>query len=197
MELIHIGKCGGSTVEKELTKNNIPFIKKHLCIIKYDSSKKYLIVIRNPIKRFISAFYWRRHLVCESKQQEHRFPGEKEFLTKYNTIEKLIENLDSNMNYIHHIKEDIHYYLSEFINKCSKENIKGVICTETLSEDMDKLFSIKVCTHEKNNNSSSKNKLSDMHYSMLKKYLWKDYEIIRKLYEKQIIDKNKYEFLSL
>jgi hypothetical protein len=64
--LIHIGKCGGFTVETVLKNNNYDFDSVHIQKCTFDSNKKYVIVIRNPISRFISAFYWRYKLVIKS-----------------------------------------------------------------------------------------------------------------------------------
>jgi hypothetical protein len=35
--------------------------------------------LRNPIKRFISAYYWRKYLVYYKKIQKHCFPGKKDY----------------------------------------------------------------------------------------------------------------------
>tara|TARA_X000000950_G_scaffold286761_1_gene396714 strand:- start:288 stop:506 length:219 start_codon:yes stop_codon:yes gene_type:complete len=67
--IIHIGKCGGSTVCEELNSRNIKYEIYHITEAKYKANKSYVIVINNPIKRFISAFYWRYYLVCDSKIQ--------------------------------------------------------------------------------------------------------------------------------
>lgn len=82
---IHIGKCGGSTVRKEFKKNKILFYEKHMTNVKFHRNKKYIIVIRNPISRFVSAFNWRYKLVVEDRVQENTFDGEKMILEKYKT----------------------------------------------------------------------------------------------------------------
>ena len=74
---IHIGKCGGSTITNELRSKNVKFSQIHDSQAIYQPNKNYVIVIRNPIKRFISAFNWRYYLVCDSKKQENRFKNEK------------------------------------------------------------------------------------------------------------------------
>jgi hypothetical protein len=73
---------------------------------------------------------------------------------KYNTIEKLINELDKNNNlingenqsgnYIHHLKEDINYYLNPLIYQCRKNDIKGVICQETLEDDIQSIFNVNI-----------------------------------------------------
>ena len=154
LELIHIGKCGGSSITDELRDRKIKFTRVHIRKVAYNPNKKYVIVIRNPIKRFISAFYWRYHLVCKTRKQKNRFKNEKYFLNKYQNVDNLCNDLKINpdifnSNYVHHIKENIHFYLKDFIDKCPKNQILGVICTETLKEDMKYIFDINVLKHEK------------------------------------------------
>ena len=81
--IIHIGKCAGGTVREELNNKNINFKEIHLRKVKYSPTENYVILIRNPIQRFISAFYWRFFRVCDSKVQVNKFLGENELLQKY------------------------------------------------------------------------------------------------------------------
>ena len=203
---IHIGKCGGDTVRKELKSYNIKFSSIHIKKCKYKPNKNYIIVIRNPINRFISAFNWRYYLVCDSKKQENRFKNEKNILSKYQNVNNLCSDLKINQNifngkkssdnYIHHLKEDIFFYLKNFIDKCPKEQILGVICTETIKNDMKNIFNIDILNHKNNNKKYSK-VITDENYQILKNYLKNDYLIIDKLYEKEWISEDQYKFLKL
>ena len=203
--IIHIGKCGGSTVCKELKDKNIKFSSFHVREAIYQSNKNYVIVIRNPIKRFISAFNWRYNLVCDSKIQENRFNNEKNILKKYQNIDNLCNDLKTNANifngspysgrYIHHLKEDIYFHLKTFIKKCPKNQILGVICTETLKEDMKNIFDINVIRHEKNNNKYNKT-ITDESKNILKTYLKNDYTIIDEMYKCEWISDKQYKFLK-
>lgn len=200
--LIHVGKCGGSTVNSELKENGFTFIEKHVCKVKFDSKKKYIIVIRNPISRFISAFNWRYKLVVKDGSQRNRFKGEYEILKKFNNVNTLAENLfdekgirfDFNENYIHHLKEDINYYIGDFLKACNSENIRFVISTETLNQDMDECFGIKVNKHEKKNKSEYF--LSEKAILNLRKFLVEDYNCINKLYEMGKLSESKYLTIS-
>ena len=164
--IIHIGKCGGSTVSNELISKNIKFSKIHCKEAIYNSKNKYVIVIRNPIKRFISAFNWRYYLVCDSKIQENSIKNEKNILNQYKNVDNLCNDLEINPNifngsrssgnYIHHLREDIYFYLKSFIKKCPKEQILGVICTETIKDDMKNIFDIDITKHKKNNSKYNK-----------------------------------------
>ena len=54
---VHLGKTGGSSAIAMLYKhgfNNFKVI--HVQKVKYDPSKKYVLLLRDPIERFISAF---------------------------------------------------------------------------------------------------------------------------------------------
>lgn len=62
-------------------------------VVTFDINEKYVIVLRNPIKRFISAFNWRYKLVIDDKTQTNRFIGEKEILEHYNCVNNLAEKI--------------------------------------------------------------------------------------------------------
>jgi hypothetical protein len=200
IKLIHIGKCGGSTVAKMLQKNNIKYKEIHISKPIFNKNDKYLIVIRNPIDRFISAFNWRYKLVVLDKTQEERFVGEKNTLIKYSRVNNLSENIDSfdiNKSYIHHIYEDINFYLGDFLKKCKKENIIGIVTQENLQYDIKKIFNI--CENNINNNKNHTvvdKYISNIGYDLLKDYLYKDYECIHKLFAMGCLSDKQYKNLS-
>lgn len=204
--VIHIGKCGGNSVRRELQKNKIKFSNLHIGKVKYEKNKKYIIVIRNPIKRFISAFYWRYKLVCDDKVQKDRFINEKDILKKYKNVDNLCNDLKINPNifngspssgnYIHHLKEDIYFYLNSFIENCPKKQILGVICTEIMKDDIKNIFDINLSEHEKLNDKYSKT-ITNQSVEILKTYLKNDYMIIEKMYEYGWITNKQYNILKL
>ena len=57
LKLIHIGKCGGTTI---ITQSNL---KQYHLNRKYKNNEKYIIWIRNPIARFVSAFYMSYNII--------------------------------------------------------------------------------------------------------------------------------------
>ena len=111
--IIHIGKCGGSTGTTDLRSKNVKFSTIHINETLYKPNNKYVIVIRNPIERLISAFNWRYYLVCDSKLQENRFKNEKNILNQYKNVNNLCNDLEINPdifngrpssgNYIHQV----------------------------------------------------------------------------------------------
>ncbi len=205
---IHIGKCGGSSVREDLKREKFNFTEKHISRVKFEKNKNYIIIIRNPISRFVSAFNWRYKLVVEDGVQENRFEGEKVILKKFKTANNLAENIYNLENelvlnfqkdefYIHHIKEDINYYLGDFLKKCKKENIMAVLATETLSEDVKHHFNFELTSHLKYNKKEGRNYLSDIAVKNLKEYFKKDYECIEKLNELNLLTERQYEKLSM
>lgn len=213
--LIHIGKCGGSTVSSLLEAHRVRFQLTHMTRVRFDPAKRYVIVIRNPIQRFVSAFHWRYKLVVVDKTQNGRFRGEAETLEHYGSANKLaetIETFDIDKTYIHHIKEDISYHLRDFLADASssnsssssdatgggyskKECIRGVITTEQLNEDVKALFGVDNTIHEKRN-TLEKPALSSLGRANLRKYLEKDYECIDTLYKMGCLTKEQYAVLS-
>jgi len=204
--LIHISKCGGSTVSSLLDAHRLRFHGTHMTRVPFNPSKRYVIVIRNPIQRFISAFHWRYKLVVVDKTQKDRFRGEAETLEHYGSANKLAETIDTfdiDKTYIHHIKEDISYHLHDFLASANvasggyskKAAICGVITTEHLNEDVKTLFGVDNTIHEKRN-TLEKPILSPLGRTNLRKYLEKDYECIDTLYKMGCLTEKQYAVLS-
>jgi hypothetical protein len=203
--LIHIGKCGGTTVRAELNKKEVRFKEKHLCQVRFNPSKQYIIVIRNPVSRFISAFNWRHKLVVRDKTQSNRFAGEKMRLEQYQTVSNLAENIYSQEgklsldftkpdNYIHHIREDINFYIGQFLDECDSKNILAVITTEHLEADLRHYFDIQLESHLRKNAQNTY--LSPAAIDNLVKYLQKDFECIDKLHSLKLLSERQYAALS-
>ena len=56
LSFVHIGKCGGSTVLKILENSAVPCEDIHLRKPVLNRETNYIIWVRNPLKRFVSAF---------------------------------------------------------------------------------------------------------------------------------------------
>jgi hypothetical protein len=195
---IHVGKCGGSSVIEAFSKAHIPFELKHITQVTYDATKQYVLLLRNPIDRFISAFNWRYKLVCDDQVQKNRFVGEFDLLKKYGTVNTLAENIhlfSKEHDYIHHIKEDIDFYIGDFLNTCDTENVIAVLTTETLADDLKLFFNISTVEHLKENKTYDTH-LSALGRANLKAFLHRDYQCIEQLHTMGLLSNEKYNFLS-
>lgn len=151
--LIHVGKCGGRTVRDGIdnaTRNLVDHevhIRKPVC----RKDLKYIIVARGPISRLRSAFRWRYKLVVTEAVQRERFDGEHDILVKYqdlNTIAEALYHPDGTPNLtahkdirkIHHIHEDIAFYLGDLLKTVSPEQITAVLMQENLDDDILRVF---------------------------------------------------------
>ena len=205
--LIHVGKSGGSTFKKAIIERDkkLPFSIIHIRSAVFRKKFKYIILIRGPISRAISAFYWRYKLVVQTEEQRNRFPGEYDVLKKYHSLNNIAENLYddkgnknslviSEINKIHHLRENIYYYLGNFMKSCPPENIICVLTQENLEEDMLKYFNIKNASKEKYNpKNNNEINLSNKAKKNLIKFFEKDYEVITKLFNYKKIKREVYE----
>ena len=153
--LIHIGKCGGTSLKQAIKESEKLKITKVVHVDKpiFIQNKNYYIVARDPISRCISSFNWRYKLVVTDQIQKHRFKGEYDVLKKYQILNHLVEKLydkEGNLNSeiaaefetIHHLRERISYYLKEFLKDCQPSMIKGVFMQESLNADIDKYLDV-------------------------------------------------------
>ena len=207
---IHIGRCGGSSLWRAITDSPVVkgrFEKVHKVHIRKPpvlKNARYLVVIRNPIKRAISAFNWRYKLVVEDQVQRNRFEGEWEVLKKYGTLNNLAEalyvdqvldtNVSNEFQIIHHLKENISFYLTDVLDYIKAEQVFCVLSTEALNDDIYKNLAVmEVARVHENakiyfgkpryqiNTDESKKFLSDKACENLRKYLCDDYQCIEKL----------------
>ena len=112
--LIHIGKCGGSTVKSELLNSNKkdmvslasnPNVLHAVRPFRFDTSH-YIVTVRHPINRFISAFYhmYNVFLKCKNtdpeiiKHVEKKLNGFNNYKTANNLAEDLYDTV-GNLNW--------------------------------------------------------------------------------------------------
>lgn len=195
---VHIGKCAGKSLWRNLLQSPLVWQFKSIHRIHsqsppYCSECKYVIVLRNPVRRLISAFNWRHKILMEDGRQLTRFYGEYSVLKKYGNINSLAEQLFENgvlnpevvqdLRKIHHLKEDINYYLRKLLPHLRKDQIYCLLTTENLDEDIaTKLLvtsSLRVHSNESYGNKFEQ--LSHEAKTNLTRYLAADYESIRKL----------------
>ena len=210
LDFIHIGKCGGSTIIKNLTDNN--FLKKRfrrIFVTHVDKpipkkKTKYLICIRNPIDRVISAFNFRYKLIVEDKYQIGLINNEYEVLKHYKNINNLSEKLYignkldidvvRDFRSIHHLKEDISFYINDLLSQIKPEQIYGIICMNTLNYDIKNYLGVTNNFHLRK--GIKRDKLSKKARLNLKKFLKEDYHCIDKLNKIFNFKKKQYLYLK-
>ena len=155
--LIHIGKCGGSSLREatkrsRVVKNRFVGVRRfHFEKPEYSEGANYLFAVRNPILRSQSAFNYRRSLLELGGQE--KLEGEREVFDKYPSFNSLAENLylsgklneqaGRDWNSIHHLgDESIGFYVSDLLENLKQNQIYGVISVEHFSRDVPALLGI-------------------------------------------------------
>lgn len=201
--LIHIGKCGGGTLKRGLAnavKNTNPYVV-HVRKPTYRRDLKYIIIARGPISRLVSAFRWRYKLVVTGNGRANTFPGEYEILEKYGTLNRMAEALydadgkpdlqvQDEIRQIHHIHEDIAFYLYPLLGKCRPEQIVAVLMQETLDADIERVFGYRNDEQVHINSGTKQDgELSPLAVKNLKRFFIADFEALLKLYCWEKIDR--------
>ena len=200
LQFIHIGKCGGSTIEKLLplspivAENYSSFFESHVSGVQINVNCDYLFCIRNPIDRAFSAFEWRKKLVLEDQLpgQVDRFPGEKSILMKYASLGTISRNLyfsDGSLNQdvardfrsIHHLRESISFYCRPLLSVLNPRNLFGVVCQENLAADCAGILGVDASGVRERSNASKRlieEDLDALAVKNLKRFLHDDYQCI-------------------
>lgn len=211
---VHIGKCGGASLWEAIQSSSIiehlfgSVVKIHVAKPPIKRKSRYLFVVRNPIDRAISAFNWRYKIVVTDEAQKNRFDGEYGILLKYGTLNNLAEALytdgildvsvATDFRNIHHLKEDISFYLSEVILALSKDQIFSVLITEFLDSDIERILDVKRIEkiHENRvSTETSKMFLTDNARQNLRKFLSDDYDVIVRLNKLYNLEPKAFELL--
>lgn len=200
LQFVHIGKCGGSTVEKLLplspvvAENYSSFFESHVSGVQINVDCDYLFCIRNPIERAFSAFEWRKKLVLEDQLpgQVNRFPGEKSILIKYGDLGSISRSLyfsDGRLNQdvardfrsIHHLRESIAFYCRPLLAALNSYNLFGVVCQENLVADCAEILGVDASGVRERSNVSKRvieEDLDALAVKNLKRFLHDDYQCI-------------------
>lgn len=197
---VHIGKCGGSTLQRSIKESPIlksaykRILRVHLEKPIVHKHSHYLVVIRNPIQRAISAFNFQYHRLVTVGHHKTYFAGEYELLRHYGTLNNLAEALyrddelcvkaASDFENIYHLHHRVSYYLNDLLSVIRPDQMRFVMSQETLNSDIEKLLQVKN-THNVNTYGekidASRKRLSTAAYANLKRYLSADYLALKQL----------------
>jgi len=182
---IHPTKCGGTAVENFLLQNYSKyFIIKSHHILTCNNYNNPIIIIRDPIERFISLFkYW--------KYGSEIFIRDKDFLEKYKniTIKEFISLIKENKTntLFYSFTWDKHFQkMVHWINNTNYKNIIILKYKNDMNDTIQKmlrLFKIPNIVNKKVEKCNiTKNKenviLDDEDISFIKEYFKEDYELI-------------------
>ena len=204
LQFVHIGKCGGSTIEKVLPVSSVvkdkysSCFESHVSGVVIDSNCDYLFCIRNPIDRAFSAFEWRKKLVLDDAlpDQVRRFSGERKVLRKYVSLGSMARALylpDGRLNQlvardfgsVHHLRESISFYCRPLLSVLTPGNILGVVCQETLAADCARLLGVDIAGVRERGNASKRRIDQDLDVAAvnnLKRFLVEDYQCLAALW---------------
>jgi hypothetical protein len=159
-DLVHVGKCGGRTIHQELAAANLDFEHFHMRRPVARPDRRYVILARDPVARFVSAFNWRTHLYrtgrlpptnASQRISRMRHRAEEEFLFSFENANALAEQLvpagvfdvcptSVLMGLIGQVPQGFQWYLGRLLDHIEPWQIAGVVCTERLAEDFARLF---------------------------------------------------------
>ena len=200
--IIHIGKCGGGNLRKMVKHNPEKYNIIHLKQIKFNPNKKYIVLIRDPITRFVSAFNWKQLRIIDLNMMNKARKNEKKQFIYWDNANHLAENIyhedgSLNMDAYNFIKndcnqmqKDISFHLKYLLHKFNRKNCK-VMKMETYERDFLNLFKEK-WLGKRHKNNKKPTYLSEKAIINLKKFLKKDYECIEILAKKKCVSKEYY-----
>jgi hypothetical protein len=201
--LVHVGKCAGGTISRELSMAGFNFECVHLRKPPLVCSLNYIILIRDPVERFVSAFCWRKHILSSRLKNEKALSYrdlsnlknsmELEFLSHYQNANQLAEEIDpfhpnrglhgslGLINLIGHIPTGFSWYLDDLLEHPSRKRIIAAIAVETLPRDLDTVFGIKSVFKDKSSYPEKNHYLSDQSRRNLADLFSAEYRALRKL----------------
>lgn len=158
--IIHIGKCGGSNINckfKEKYKIIVPTIHCFKCTNNHIINTDHIcILIRDPIIRYISIFYYyydlyKRYMNGENIPHKNQIIKQKHIFLRFNTANKLAEALnsedllekniaESSFILFNHLNYNYEYYLSNLNIDTIKKNKKIFIIRQEFYENDFKIY---------------------------------------------------------
>ena len=196
--LIHIGKCGGSSLrravaESRVVKNKFTGVRRfHFEEPFFSDSAEYLVAVRNPISRIVSAYNYRRQSLIRGGEEKRK--GERQTFEKFQSLSQLAENLYMggepneevfrHLRSIHHIgDESFSYYLSPLLERLESRHLFGIIAIESFVEDSRRILAVSPPHRRKTavDSVGGPSSLSSLAKSNLRLALAEDFRILDQL----------------
>lgn len=210
---IHPGKCGGTSIAKAIraSKYRAQYESKdygyshiHTRRVRYDKNSDYIIALRNPIARMMSAWNWRKRCLYTMNKP----PCKGEYLTfqSYSSLNDIGEqlcfpngnkrtNVWIDLKRVGHMQRGIAFHTNLLIDHLYPEHTK-VITQEYLQEDL--LAAGIECKefYLRDNRGYDECLLSEQAVINLVKFARLEYEAIDKMNDNGILTPKQYEVLS-
>ena len=135
IKFIHIGKCAGTTIVKQIPK----LVEYHL-LRNYKDNEKYIIWIRNPIERFVSAFNYVKNVI---NTDTSKFKKKKISLDNCLAPCKIIHKIKTGYAYSKQYDNLVNYFYTanELAESITSENIeKKQLALELMNSQHEHIF---------------------------------------------------------
>lgn len=195
--VVHVGKSGGTFLKKVLPlsaiiKNEFSVVRTiHALKVPRHKRSQYLILLRDPVDRSLSAFNWRYSLVVTGGEPG-RFVNEARVLNHYRSLSSLAEELykgdelnksaASAFNSVHHLREDISFHLEALHHRISPGQLYAVISQSRLNRQINEILGVEVEALPRENTSSpclpGQATLSDLARKNLLRFLEREYQFL-------------------
>ena len=202
-DLVHVCKCGGSSVVAELRAGGFEFEHFHMRRPLAVPGHRYLVLVRDPVARFVSAFNWRYHLLGQdllpaSRKEDPiarlRHRTEWEFLSQFENVNAFAERLvrsgehevsamNTMMGLIGHVPQGFVWYLDGLLNRIEPDQLVGVISTERLADDFQNVFGFRPTAERNRNDAPRGTSLSVSGRANLVRELEAEYHMLDRLAE--------------
>jgi hypothetical protein len=199
-DLIHVGKCAGSSLAAELSQRDYSFNHIHMTQPTMEPNRKVVVLVRDPVERFISAFNWRLYLlrndlipmVADDPIKNLKRRLELKVLLSFEDVNDFAEQLPAPqsqdfchihalMGLIGHAHEGFSWYLSDLVDQIKPDQLLGVIAQERLKQDTKALFGFTPKLTHKSNYPSHCQTLSARGRTNLAWALRADYKTLKAL----------------
>jgi len=200
-DLVHVGKCGGSSIVEELRARRFCFEHFHMRRPQPAADRRYVVLVRDPVARFVSAFNWRSHLLENdllppARSQDPiarlRHRAEREFLAEFADVNAFAERLVRTgkhevsapatlMQLVGHVPQGFAWYLDDLLGGIEPAQLAGVIATERLADDFEEVFGFRPVAERNRHYASRGTELSPQGRANLAREFAAEYRTLGRL----------------